>query len=64
MAASSNLIAGAASSSIPSAGSSSEPIATVVLGPMSPYVVTDDQVQISPPMTVPAPVPIGSISST
>ena len=57
--------AGAASSSIPPAGSSSEPIFTVVLGPVIPFfVVTEVQVQISPPMTVPPPVPIGSISST
>ncbi len=64
VAASSTASAGAASSSIPPAGSSSEPIATVVLGPMSPFVVTEQQVQISPPMTAPAPVPIGSISGT
>ncbi len=64
VAGSSTASAGAASSSIPPAGSSPAPI-TVVLGPMLPFVVTEAQViQISPPMTVPAPVPIGSISST
>jgi hypothetical protein len=54
--ASSTASAGAASSSIPPAGSSSEPIATVVLGPMVPFVVTEVQVQISQPMTAPAPI--------
>ncbi len=39
------------SSSAPPAGSSVEPI-TVVLGPLEPAVVTEAQVQISPPMTV------------
>jgi Planctomycete extracellular len=56
--------AGAASSSIPPAGSSPEPI-TVVLGPvMTNFVLTEVQVQVFPPMTAPAPVPDGSISST
>lgn len=55
--------AGAASSSIPPAENSPEPIAIVVLGPMMPAVVTEVQVQVSPPMTAPAPVLIGSISS-
>ncbi len=65
VAASSTASAGAASSSTPPAGSSSEPTLTVVLGPVLPFVVTKAQVLIiSPPMTVPAPVPIGSISST
>ncbi len=65
VAASSAASADAASSSIPPAGSSPEPILTVVLGPVIPFVVTEAQVvQIGPPMTVPAPVPIGSISST
>jgi hypothetical protein len=65
LAASSTVSAGAASSSIPSAGSSSEPIATVVLGPVLPFAVTEVQVVwIRPPMTAPAPIPIGSISST
>ena len=65
---SSTASAGAASSSIPPSGSSSEPIFTVVLGPMMPWApgdVTEVQVvRISPPMTVPPPVRSGSISST
>jgi putative extracellular protein len=66
VAASSTTSAGAASSSIPPAESSPAPI-TVVLGPMVPWApgdVTEAQVWISPPMTAPAPVPDGSISST
>jgi hypothetical protein len=65
VAASSTTSAGAASSSIPPAGSSSEPIVTVVLGPALPFMVTKAQVVwIGPPMKVPTPVPIGSISGT
>ncbi len=64
VAASSTASAGAASSSIPPAGSSPAPI-TVVLGPWIAWEeVTEVQAQVSPPMTAPAPVPIGFISST
>ncbi len=63
VAASSTASAGAASSSVPPAGSSTEPI-IVVLGPMIPWVETEVPVQIFPPMKAPAPVPIGTISST
>jgi hypothetical protein len=62
-AASSTSIAGATSSSIPSAGSTPEPI-IVVLGPMMPFVVTEVPVEIIPSMPPPAPVPIGSVLST
>ncbi len=55
-------IVAAVSSSIPPAGSSPEPI-IVVLGPVLPAVETEVQVQISQPMTAPAPVLIGSITS-
>ncbi len=64
VAVSSTASAGAAPSSSPLAGSSPEPI-IVVLGPAIPFVVTEAQViEISPPKTVPAPVLIGSISTT
>jgi hypothetical protein len=55
IAASSRVSAGAASSSVSPAGSDPEPIAVVVLGPMSPAIVTEVPVQISPPMTVTTP---------
>jgi hypothetical protein len=65
VAASSTASAGAASSSIPPAGNSPLPIGTLVLGPVHPWSGTEVQVVwISPPMTVPAPIPIGCISST
>jgi hypothetical protein len=65
VAASSTASAGAASSSIPPAGSSPLPIETLVLGPVHPWSGTVVQVVwISPPKTVPAPMPIGSTSST